>query len=39
MKNLFDSGSSWSFWAALAVVVAAVAAPSLRLAVAGALIH
>lgn len=35
MKNPFDSGSSRSFWLALAVVVAALSAPSLLLAAAG----
>ena len=39
MRNLFDSGSEWSFWAALGVVVAALSAPSLLLAAAAALIR
>lgn len=34
MKNPFDSGNGWSFWLALAVVAAALSAPSLLLAAA-----
>ena len=39
MKNLFDTGSSWSLWAALLVIFAALAVPSLLLAAVAALIR
>ena len=39
MIRIFEPGSSWSFWTSFAVVVAAIAVPSLLLAAAAAWIQ